>query len=90
MGYYTEPGDAGMMFYIEHGYSTVHLVQADEMALCKLYSPNWRIPQESYSQESVCGTCMAELVIWQLEGLPVPWYVWFDHRKGQLIHERMG
>lgn len=79
-----------MVFYIEYGLSVIHIVGSNENALCGLYSPNWRLPQTPYSPELVCVTCMAELVVWQLAGLPVPSYVWFDHKIGALTHERMG
>lgn len=79
-----------MVFYIEQGSTTLHLVRKHHIAICKLYSPNWRLPQEPYSLESMCDTCLAELVIWQLAELPAPWYIWFNPKKGQLTHEQMG
>lgn len=77
-----------MVYYTElHGDSTIHLVRGDLMALCMYYTPNWCFPQEPYNPKSVCVTCMAELVIWQLAGKPAPNYVWYDRKVGQLIHE---
>lgn len=79
-----------MVYYIEHGLSVIHLVGANESALCGLYSPNWRLPQEPYDLKFVCVTCMAEIVVWQLAGLPMPSYVWYDYTIGALTHERVG
>jgi hypothetical protein len=80
-----------MVFYIEQDCTTIHFVQSDEKAMCGLYSPNWRLPQEPYDPKFVCDTCAAEMVVWQLAGLPkLPRYVWFNHESGSLIHESMG